>query len=566
MLEPAQKAPARSRWRPRPRVVAMGLAAIIAGTVGAVVIAAPAQAALRDSAATSNLFIGYAANAGLLCNNSATCTSGSDATYRNLAATEFNQVTPENVMKWESTEANDDQYNFAPADGIVAFAAANGQQVHGHTLVWHSQTPGYVQGLSATAMRAEMQEHITALVGRYANNPALVSWDVVNEAVADSGGVLRSSFWLNTLGESYIADAFRFARAADPNADLCINDYSIEGMNAKSNRLFTLVQSLVQQNVPITCVGFQSHLVINQIPSDFVANMQRFANLGLKVRITELDIRIPLPADAQELQTQASNYTTVVNACKAVSSCVGVTTWGIDDGHSWLPNSCCGGGNEAAALLWNSSYQQKPAYAAVNTALGGSNNQVPGTPGTPTASNVTASSLSLSWTASTGTVTNYQIERATGATSTTFTQVGTSTTASFNDSGLAASTTYRYRVRATNSAGNSAYSAITNVTTGPGDTGGGTCTYRFDSWDVGYVAYVTVNGPRSGWSIPFTLGANNTISNSWNAVISGTGTSRTATNASYNGNVAAGQSTQWGFQASRPVGGALPTFTGCTAQ
>jgi hypothetical protein len=161
-------------------------------------------------------------------------------------------------------------------------------------------------------------------------------------------------------------------------------------------------------------------------------------------------------------------------------------------------------------------------------------------------------------------VTNYQVERATGATSTTFTQVGTSTTTSFNDSGLAANTTYRYRVRATNSAGNSSYSAITNVTTS--GSSGGTCTFRIDAWDAGYVAYVTVNGPRSGWSIPFTLGANNTIVNSWNATISGTGTSRTATNMSYNGNLSAGQSTEWGFQANRPSGGPLPTFTGCTAQ
>ena len=90
---------------------------------------------------------------------------------------------------------------------------------------------------------------------------------------------------------------------------------------------------------------------------------------------------------------------------------------------------------------------------------------MPGTPGTPTTSNVTSSSVTLSWTASTGTVTNYQIERATGATSTTFAQVGTSTTPTFTNTGLAANTTYRYRVRATNSAGNSAYSGIVNVTT-----------------------------------------------------------------------------------------------------
>jgi endo-1,4-beta-xylanase len=181
------------RWYRRPRTIALGLAALVAGAVGAVMIAAPAQAALRASAAGGHMFIGYAANASLLCNNSATCTSGSDATYRNLAATEFNQVTPENAMKWDATEPNNNQYNFAAADGIVAFAAANGQQVHGHNLVWHSQVPGYVQSLSATAMRAEMQEHITALVGRYASNPALVSWDVVNEVIDDSGTCGRHS-------------------------------------------------------------------------------------------------------------------------------------------------------------------------------------------------------------------------------------------------------------------------------------------------------------------------------------------------------------------------------------
>mgnify|MGYP002620690522 FL=1 len=566
MLETAQKAPDKPpRWRPRPRSIALWLAAIAAGTAGAVAITAPAQAALRDGAAQHNRFIGFAANAQMLCNNQASCTSGSSPAYRSIAMAEFNQVTPENVMKWDTIEPNNNQYNFGPADGIVAFAQANGMKVHGHTLVWHSQTPGYVQGLSASAMRAEMQEHIQALVGRYANNPTVVSWDVVNEAISDNNGQLRPSFWLNTLGPSYIADAFRFARQADPDADLCINDYGIDGINTKSNALYNLVQNLLNEGVPITCVGFQGHMQLNQIPSTLQQNLERFAALGLKVRITELDIRIPLPSNQSQLQQQAQNYTTVVNACLAVAACEGITLWGIDDGSSWLPNECCG--YEGDALLWDANFQPKPAYNAVMTALGGNTPQAPGTPGTPTATNVTSSSVTLTWAPSSGTVTSYQIERATGATSTNFTQVGTSTSTTFTDTGLSANTTYRYRVRAVNSAGAGPYSEVVNVTTSGGSSSGPTCTYVIDAWNDGYVAHVTVYGPASGWSIPFTIGENNTIINTWNAVISpSSGTNRTATNMSYNADLSAGQTTQWGFQSTRPPGGPLPTFPECTAQ
>ena len=150
--------PIRKSWLRGLRPVALMAAALIAATVGVVAIMTPSQASapLRTHASAINKFIGYAANAGLLCNNSSTCTSGSNATYRNLAGTEFNQVTPENAMKWELTEPSNNAYNFTQADGIVAFAQANNQVVHGHTTVWHSQTPGYVQNLSATAMRAEM--------------------------------------------------------------------------------------------------------------------------------------------------------------------------------------------------------------------------------------------------------------------------------------------------------------------------------------------------------------------------------------------------------------------------
>ncbi|GFJ91987.1 endo-1,4-beta-xylanase [Phytohabitans rumicis] len=427
---------------------------------------ASAAATLRLAAATRGKFIGFAAATNLLTN---------DASYRSIAQTEFNQVTAENAMKWDATEPNDNQYSFAGADQVVAFAQANSQVVHGHTLVWHSQTPGWVQGLSATAMRTAMQDHIATVVGRYASNPAVQSWDVVNE-IFNEDGTRRASFWQNTLGDSYVADAFRYARAADPDARLCINDYNVEGIGAKSNAMYNLVQSLRAQNVPVDCVGFQGHLGTQYgFPSQVQQNMQRFADLGVQVRVTELDVRSVLPMDATKTQTQITYYTNVVNACIAVTACAGITIWGIDDGHSWVPSTFSGQG---AALLWDASYNRKSVYDAVNAALdagggGGTDTQAPSTPGTPTASNVTASAATLSWTASTDNVgvSGYDIYRAPGASGGAFASVGTSTTTSFTNSGLTASTTYRYQVRARDAAGNtSAFSPAVTVTT---TTGGG---------------------------------------------------------------------------------------------
>jgi endo-1,4-beta-xylanase len=436
-----------------------------------------------------------------------------------------------------------------------------------------------VQGLNATAMRAEMQEHITAVAGRYANNAQLTSWDVVNEAIGDGTGQLRSSFWFNTLGESYIADAFRFARAVEPNAQLCINDYGTDGMNQKSNALFALVQRLLQANVPITCVGFQAHLQINAIPGDFQQNLQRFANLGLTVRITELDIRIPLPSDNQEFQTQANNFRTVVNACRAVTACQGITQWGIDDDSSWLPNSCCG--NEGDPLMWNAQFQPKPAYTAVHDALaaGGptqttSNPQVPGAPGAPAATVITQNSINISWTPASGTVTNYQVERATGATSTAFALVQTTTGTAHSSTGLAANTTYRFRVRATNAAGNGPYSAITNITTGTTQTttttttttttstqtnpvGGCTATYaqQGPNWPGGFQGGVTVTNTGSnsttGWTVTITFSAGQRITQIWSGSTNVNGNSPYAvTNVGYNAVIPPSGSTTFGFLAS----------------
>ncbi|KAB8169863.1 1,4-beta-xylanase [Streptomyces sp. 3MP-14] len=314
-------------------------------------------ATLQEAASATGRFMGTAIADGRL----------NDPTYTNIASTEFSSVTAENVMKWESIQPNRDQYNFAGADRLMEFAAANGQQVWGHTLVWHSQLPGWVSngGFGAEELDAIVQDHIGTVVGEYAGEIAY--WDVVNEVFNDDGS-LRQSVFLNTLGEEYIADAFRYAEAADPSAKLCINDYNTEHTNAKSDAMYELVSGLLDQGVPIDCVGFQMHLILDQYSaSDIQSNLQRFADLGLEVVVTELDVRMDLPADQAKLEAQATQYADVVGACVAVDGCTGVTIWGFGDADSWVPGTFPGQG---AALPWDDNYQPKPAYNGILEGFG----------------------------------------------------------------------------------------------------------------------------------------------------------------------------------------------------
>jgi endo-1,4-beta-xylanase len=289
-----------------------------------------------------------------------------EAQYVTTLDTEFTGVTPENEMKWDTTEPSRGAFNFSAADQIVSHAMGRGMRIRGHTLVWHSQLAPWVNNVtSGSDLQAAMVNHINGVMGHFRGK--IVYWDVVNEAFNDDG-TRRSSVFQQRIGNGYIEAAFRAARAADPGAKLCYNDFNAEGMNAKSNAIFAMVQDFKNRGVPIDCVGFQSHFIVNQIPSTLQANLQRFASLGVDVNITELDIRMPTPASSGNLQAQATNFASVVGACLAVSRCTSITTWGITDKFSWVPGTFPGQG---AALLFDQNYAKKPSYTATLHALGG---------------------------------------------------------------------------------------------------------------------------------------------------------------------------------------------------
>lgn len=533
---------------------------VLLGLVGVVVLATPAAAdPLRVHAQARGIYFGDAVD-----NNEI-----SDSTYRPLIGQEFNALTPGNAMKWDATEPNQGQFSYSRGDAIVDLAESNNQLVRGHTLVWHNQTPGWVQNLSGSALRSALENHITNVVTHYKGR--LYAWDVVNE-VLNEDGTMRNSFWYQKLGTSYIADAFRFARAADPDVKLYINDYNTDGLGAKSDGMYSLVQSLLAQGVPIDGVGFQGHLAIQYgFPTQMQQNLQRFANLGLDVAITELDVRMQLPADSSKLATQATYYRNVVNACLAVSRCVGVTTWGYTDKYSWIPSVFPG---EGAALLVDDNFQVKPAYTAVHDALADgtpTDTTPPTTPGTPTASNVTATGATLSWSASTDSggsgLAGYNVYREQGSTDAL---LGQSTTNSTTLSGLSPNTEYEVYVRARDGAGNlSSPSATVTFTTEDGPaTGPCRVAYSASNWGGGggFTAAVTITNTGTsainGWTLSFTWPSGQQVREGWNATYAQSGSTVTATNVAYNGTIPANGSTQIGFNGSYTSTNTAPsTFT-----
>lgn len=287
-------------------------------------------------------------------------------------ALQFNYVTPENEMKWDATEPTQGNFDFTQGDAVVAFALANGMKVKGHTLLWHNQLPAWLTSMTtASAVRAAMLGHIQGVMQHY--DGKVIAWDVVNEAF-DDNGVLRNSIFQTTIGPTYIEEAFRAAREADPEAKLYYNDYDIESDYPKADAVYDMVADFKARGVPIDGVGMQMHTRNTDedppIP-ELIANIDRLLALGVEVIISEMDVR--LCADGTNAQ-QAQRYHDIVAACVARPGCTDVTIWGITDKYSFLNDRTdlqCAGTELPRPLLWDDAYVQKPAFDSLLDALAG---------------------------------------------------------------------------------------------------------------------------------------------------------------------------------------------------
>lgn len=350
-------------------------AAVPSGMQANLTVALPTTAAvprsgngLRDLTANSGFLIGSIVDPEILSNS----------TYTSVLGSEFNLAVAGNALKFDAIHPAPGTYNFCPADQAVAFAQANGMKFRGHTLVWYSQVPDWVQNgkFSRDDLIAILHEHINTVVSHYRGR--IFAWDVVNEVLAYTPPYdLTPSIWMQTIGPEYIEMAFRWVHEADPDAKLYYNEVGAEGLGPKSDKVIALVKDLQSKGVPIDGVGMQMHLrlapsglttVFDQPlrGADVAANMQALAALGMSVQITEMDIQIPNPLTPDKFQAQAQAYADITAACLAAPNCQALLTWGLTDALSWVPQFFPGYGG---ALLFDGSYQPKPAYQAVASAL-----------------------------------------------------------------------------------------------------------------------------------------------------------------------------------------------------
>lgn len=311
---------------------------------------------------------------------------------------EFNSVTAEDAMKWDATEPGEGRFTFDAADRFVAFAERHRLAVIGHNLCWHNQLPAWVskpapgqKELTREVLMERLHRHIQEVAGHFKGR--VKGWDVVNEAIRDGNGEYRDSIFYRLLGKEFLVLAFKWAREADPHAELYYNDYNLDQDDKKRATAIELVKYLRSQGAPIDGIGLQGHYNLTYPSLEKIDETIRlFAELGLKVEITELDVmavtnaqvsgsldaasstagkhdaadrrliwtrkKPPHPLSPELQQAQAQRYGDLFRIFLKYRDAVDrVTVWGVRDADSWRRYS--------SPLLFDDAYQPKPAYEAV---------------------------------------------------------------------------------------------------------------------------------------------------------------------------------------------------------
>ena len=351
--------------------IAFSAALISTGIIGTGFSNAFADETIRDLAKERGRFIGTILN-------SEWFNDDIEPEFEEIHKTQFNVVVAENEMKFDATEPNENEFNFTKGDKMVEYALANGIRVRGHALAWHSQVAGWVSSNYAgqkEKLLSVLKNHIEKVVGHYKGKVA--EWDVVNEAINDDYNAdwrSNGSVWYEGIGAEFLDSAFVWAHAADPDAELCYNDYSLEwGLREGSKASFVVeqVKRWKAKGIPITCVGTQTHIEIahETTPQNVRALAKALAEQGVTLNITELDIGFPKGESgkltAADYAKQGHLYRQFMDVFLEEPNMGEFVIWGLTDAHSWLDEQQ----GKTEGLLYDKQYKPKPAYDSIMVSL-----------------------------------------------------------------------------------------------------------------------------------------------------------------------------------------------------
>lgn len=319
----------------------------------------PDSPGLKNLATKHNLLIG-----------GATDLNHDDCNEEQLIINEFSILSNENCLKPNKTQPSRNVFDFSQSDYFVGFCKQNNIVAKGHKLIARDfYLPKWMldPGLTDKELHDILVNHIENVMGRYKQGSEygeIKYWDVLNEVVSEDK-IYESVF--KRLGKNSDGDyvywelAFRTARAVDPHCVLIWTEDNIEFDYPKAEKLYETIKRLKAKGVPIDAVGFQCHIGFHRQPvPDFTklaGYFQKFADLGLYIAITELDV--------SEKLNQVEIYKNIMQVCLDQPKCISLSTWNVVDKYSWRRNLK----DAENPLLFDDNYQPKSTYFGVQEIL-----------------------------------------------------------------------------------------------------------------------------------------------------------------------------------------------------
>ncbi len=298
--------------------------------------------------------------------------------YRDILTSEFDFVLADNTPNWHFTDGglrpSKDEFNFKQMDEVMRFAQENNMPVQAHHYLWGEEKwlPDWLKegNFSPEELNKLIETHIKTVGSRYRGQ--IREWTVVNEAFSRNSHIYGLRDWWadNTGGLDYIDQAFRWAREADPDSKLILNDFLNESRNDISDAMYEYLKSALARGVPIDGIGMQMHIDGTHPPTkdEVVSNMKRFEELGLDVYVTEFDVNMNdlQASSSNKNQVQARIYNEMLSACLEVDACKSFALLGITDKETWYNYV---GLEDPRPLPFDDKYRPKPAYFSMREAL-----------------------------------------------------------------------------------------------------------------------------------------------------------------------------------------------------